>query len=243
MCFNIRRFNYLDSTQTALASADKAEHLPQWTVYLAQCQKHGKGQMQNSWESEDGKNLTFSLLLKPLFLQPSEQFHLTQILSLGVTDFLQKYIANEEIKIKWSNDIYIRNKKICGMLVQNIIMGEEFCKAYCGIGLNVNQTLFTSAQNPTSLAMENGRTYDLDMLFSELLEALHKRYEGFDDAAKTKAEYIDRLLYFNQMRHYVYKGEDIDAKIVDVDKYGNLQLETSDNRHIEAEQKEIVFVH
>jgi BirA family biotin operon repressor/biotin-[acetyl-CoA-carboxylase] ligase len=243
MQYNIRNFTKLNSTQTALIEADKMENLTEWSVFVAKSQKDGKGQAANVWESEDGKNLTFSLLLKPLFIKPSEQFSLTQILSLGVLDFLKLYVDADFVKIKWSNDIYIRKNKICGILIQNTIIGNEFHKAYCGIGLNVNQTAFTHAPNPTSLALETTKTYDLQPLLNNLLDCISARYEAFRIKPDMNAEYLAHLLYMNELRTYFYKGKKIEAKIIGINDYGSLRLEQANGKVIEAEQKEVVFSH
>jgi BirA family biotin operon repressor/biotin-[acetyl-CoA-carboxylase] ligase len=233
----------LASTQTSLIQADKIQEMNEGSVFVAQSQTKGKGQAANIWESEDYKNLTFSLLLRPLFIKPSEQFSLTQILSLSVVDFLKKYVNEEFIKIKWSNDIYIKGNKICGILIQNNIIGEEFSKAFCGIGLNVNQTRFKHVPNPTSLALETGKTQDLNVLLRELLNCIAFRYESFRINPDMNEEYLDCLLYMNELRDYIYKSKRIRAKIIGVNHYGALCLEQMNGQVIEAEQKEVIFLH
>ncbi|MDR1725546.1 MAG: biotin--[acetyl-CoA-carboxylase] ligase [Bacteroidales bacterium] len=250
MEYNLKTFASLGSTQTYMLQDDENNNLPEFSIYLTHCQKEGKGQANNAWESENFKNLTFSLLLKPLFLQPAEQFIITQILSLGVIDCLKKYLKHEDIKIKWPNDIYVKKNKICGILVQNKIMGNDFLKSYCGIGLNVNQTLFKFANNPTSMALETEKNYDLDVICEELIDSIFFRYYSIRaknqlalNLETIKKEYLSKMLYFGQEREYIYKEEKIKAKIIGVNSYGALQLNKNDGKLVEAEQKEIKFIH
>ena len=98
------------------------------TVVIANYQSVGKGLDQNTWESEAGKNLMFSILLKPGFLKADQQFQLTKIISLAVYDFVRNYLPNERIKVKWPNDIYVGNKKIAGILISNTIKGKEIMR-------------------------------------------------------------------------------------------------------------------
>ena len=111
----------------------------------------GRGQVGTQWESEKGKNLTASILLYPSFISPTNQFNLSIAVSLGIRDALHN-ILKQEVWIKWPNDIYVNNKKIGGILIENILQGSTWKYAIIGIGINVNQTAFsTDAKNPTSI--------------------------------------------------------------------------------------------
>ena len=240
--YNIHWFESLHSTQDYLKNSFD-DSLPKWTVFVAKEQIKGKGQGQNVWESEKDKNLTFSILLYPNFLQARDQFLITQILSLGIYDFLSHYLSN--VFIKWPNDIYVGKNKICGILVQNQIIGMEYSTAFCGIGLNVNQTEFSFAPNPTSLKLELDRSFDLDILLEEVLDCIRIRYEQLENnlIADYKKEYMEKLLLYKVWSKYLYCDNEImEAKIKDVDNFGRLILENRGGKEIIADLKQLKFL-
>ncbi|MDR0790668.1 MAG: biotin--[acetyl-CoA-carboxylase] ligase [Bacteroidales bacterium] len=241
---NIISFDALNSTQTKLIELDKANNLAEFSVVICRNQTNGKGQQNNVWESQSGQNLTFSLLLRPDFLSTSRQFLLTKALSLGVADFLKKYIKPKLIRIKWPNDIYVKDSKICGILVFNNITGQRFDSAYCGIGVNINQMQFANAPNPTSLALETGRgNYDLELLLNELLDCLQVRYNALKTSvASISRQYLRKLYLLKTMTPYIYMDEKIEAKIIGVDKFGHLILEDKTKKIIQSSLKEIKFL-
>jgi len=146
----IHYFDTLDSTNLKLKELTKNETLPELSVVMARKQTKGRGQLGNSWESEAGKNLTFSILIKPLFIQIHQQFCITQLVTLALMDILKPLYNN--VSIKWPNDIYADNKKMGGILIENNIKGNNINESFIGIGLNLNQTIFKSnAPNPISL--------------------------------------------------------------------------------------------
>lgn len=244
MKFYIDRRKYTASTQNDLIELSEREDLPEGYVIVADGQYEGKGQGTNKWETQDGKNLTFSFLLKPNFLTVDRQFDLMQALSLAVVDFVRMYV-DDEVFVKWPNDIYIGKEKLCGCLIYNKIVGNSLDCVYCGIGLNVNQTDFVYAPNPTSLCLQTGCKYDLKKLLNQLLVCLFQRYEQLKSRKidVIKADYLDCLLYRDVFAEYIYKGKEICAKAVDVNAYGYLVLEKENGEKIEAELKELVFTH
>jgi len=147
---HIISFDSLPSTNNELKNRLKTNDLSEFTTILTSYQTNGRGQQSNVWESADGLNLTFSVLLKPVFLEPALQFYLSKIVALALTDVLMKYV--DELSIKWPNDIYVGEKKIAGILIENSLMGSCIDTCVVGIGLNVNQLSFqSSAPNPISL--------------------------------------------------------------------------------------------
>ena len=155
------------------------------SVVAALSQTSGRGQRGNVWLSEAGKNLTFSIVLKfpatdiKSELEPMlayDQFVLSEITSLSIVDLLAEHRI--EAKIKWPNDIYVGDKKICGMLIENSLRGEWIQHSIIGIGLNVNQRNFdVSLPNPTSMVLCNGITeeYDLGNIQERLMD-IFKHY-------------------------------------------------------------------
>ena len=128
--------NYLQS----LCSKQKVEEL---TVVVADFQTSGRGQRGNSWESDSGKNLLFSIVIFPEFLEARRQFLISQIISLAIKEELDTYTT--DISIKWPNDIYWHDKKIAGILIENVLSGSTFSRAIIGMGLNINQKNFYSS--------------------------------------------------------------------------------------------------
>lgn len=244
MKFSIINIEKLDSTQTYLSELSVKEELQEGVVINALSQFKGMGQFTNKWESESGKNLTFSLLLQPRFLNPSEQFLITQVLSLAISDFLAQYIK-KEVCIKWPNDIYVGKNKICGILVQNQLFGTVFENSFCGIGLNVNQTEFPPLPNPTSLSLETKKEFDLNQGLKAVLKCIDLRYSQLKvgKLETLQQDYMSRLLYKDVFARYIYKGEKIEAKIFDVNEFGHLLLEDRKGNIICCELKEIVFTH
>jgi BirA family biotin operon repressor/biotin-[acetyl-CoA-carboxylase] ligase len=244
MDFNIIHLNKVSSTQSYIIEQDKDSKMQEFTVFCTFNQTSGRGQGEHKWESEEGKNISFSFLVRPKFILPSEQFLLTQIASLSVADMLKKYIK-EEVYVKWPNDIYVKNNKICGMLVQNKVIGNEFVGAYFGIGINVNQRKFFFAPNPTSMSIETNKEYDLDIILKEFLSCFQRRYVQLQQGKKEelKKEYMSSLLYKDMLKHYLYKGKGIEATIKDVDEYGYLILKTKEGNDLCCELKELTFIH
>ncbi len=141
------------------------------SVIAAKCQTKGRGQRGNTWTSEPGTNLTFSLLLKfdESTLQANQMFIISQITALSIIELLSQ--EGIEAKIKWPNDIYVNNNKICGILIENKLNGLYVENSIVGIGLNVNQSEFIGkyAVEPTSMIKETGKKEDLELLLSEFL--------------------------------------------------------------------------
>lgn len=152
--FELIRIPETDSTNNAIRqyelSTDK-----EFLVVSTEYQTQGKGQRGNVWESERGKNLLFSLSFHPTFLPAQQQFLLSQIISLSILDVFRRYIRR--FSIKWPNDIYWRDKKVGGILIENDLTGDHIARCVIGVGLNINQTEFQSdAPNPVSLLQISG---------------------------------------------------------------------------------------
>jgi BirA family biotin operon repressor/biotin-[acetyl-CoA-carboxylase] ligase len=144
-------FENLPSTNSHAAHLLKNNDLPEGTIIYTNYQSAGQGQIGKRWESEDDKNLLISIVLFPSMINPDDQFYISMIVSLGICDFLRRYIP--VCSIKWPNDIYVNNDKIAGILIENSILGNQIENTIAGIGLNVNQDKFYSdAPNPVSLS-------------------------------------------------------------------------------------------
>lgn len=182
------------STNSLLAS--RAASLPHGAVVAARRQTAGRGQRGNSWESEPGANLTFSMLLRPKAIMAAAQFELSMLVALGVCDALSD-ATGLDVKVKWPNDIYVGDKKICGILIENSLEGAHIGRSIAGIGINVNQDVFRSdAPNPASLYNLTGRNFDLVRLLNVVCEAILSRVDSYESDARPAAllaDYCSRL--------------------------------------------------
>lgn len=211
----LHEFESLPSTNIFATQLLAEKQVVEGTVVLTHDQYAGKGQATNKWESAPHKNLTFSVILLPKFLLARKQFLLNQVVSLSVFDTLKEY-TTEGLSIKWPNDIYVFDKKITGILIQNNLRGSTLQSSIIGVGINVNQKQFVSdAPNPTSIALEMGANLDLDKVLSKFCQHLEKNYLQLK-AGKTKQiqqQYLDSLFRFGEMHTYrrtdgtIFKGE------------------------------------
>jgi len=200
----------VDSTNTFLKNIlSNSKPVPDGTVIMAETQYAGRGQRDNTWHAEPGKNLTFSLLLKPGFLSAQQQFDLTRAVSLGVYDALSP-LLRDSLKIKWPNDIYYGDKKLGGMLIENILQGSQIKSAIIGIGLNVNQENFPdNATNATSIKKILQRDYELKNILAEIcnhIEAyyLHLKAGRFEHVRNV---YLSRLYWLNEQHEFKSNGQ------------------------------------
>ncbi len=196
------------------------------TVVTAQ-QTKGRGQRGNNWEAEPGKNITLSVILSPVFLPVRQQFYLNMAVSLAVLDLLHEQ-GLADAQVKWPNDLYIRDKKLGGILIENTINSHSLQHSIIGIGLNINQLSF-GVDTATSVAALTGQTADLQTLTNRLLELLEKRYLELRSVkhAKLKYEYL-RVLYRYQEQHtFIIDGKQTEGSIVGVDEDGRLGVDVS----------------
>ena len=218
------------STNSLLAS--QADTLPHGHVIAARRQTDGRGQRGNSWESEPDANLTFSLLLRPTAIMSAAQFELSMIVTLGVCDALEN-ASGKAFQVKWPNDIYYCDSKICGILIENSLDGRRIGRSIAGIGINVNQRRFISdAPNPVSLINIIDRETPLRPLLEQVCNSILGRlaaYELNPAPATLLAEYKSRLWRgrgFHQW-HDALLDEDITAEIADVAPDGILTMRTT----------------
>jgi BirA family biotin operon repressor/biotin-[acetyl-CoA-carboxylase] ligase len=218
----------VDSTNNYAAKELLTKSLNEGTVIVAACQQSGRGTGLASWESADGLNLTFSIVLYPKQVSISQQFSISKAISLGVTDFLSRYVRG--VSIKWPNDIYVGEKKIAGILIETAITGGKFSKAIVGIGLNINQEYFVSdAPNPVSLKNLTRDTYEISKLLTELCSCLDNRYRSLigGDYFTLQHDY-GKLLYLKGVwAKYRDQNSDFEGRIVGVEDDGRLKIENS----------------
>jgi BirA family biotin operon repressor/biotin-[acetyl-CoA-carboxylase] ligase len=211
------------------------------TLIITPHQTAGKGQRGNSWEAAPGKNLTFSIIFKPSFLKISEQFYLNIITSLAVQETV-KQLSNHTIHVKWPNDIYFQDRKICGILIQNIIKKDSIGVSVIGIGLNINQETF-SDKKAFSLKNILEHEQDPNWILNLLLENLEKRYLQLKQFQfeKLHHDYISALYRVNEPHQYKADNKIFTGIIKGISSIGLLNIET-DNEVRSFNFKEIEFL-
>jgi BirA family biotin operon repressor/biotin-[acetyl-CoA-carboxylase] ligase len=193
-------------------------------VIFTQEQTQGRGQKNNKWESSKGENIMLSAILDATWLSIQDQFQLSCATALACSDFLSKY-AGDETGIKWPNDLYWRDRKAGGILIENVIKGTNWEKAVVGIGININQTVFNYMKNnPVSLKQITGKSFDVLQLAKELCNFLEKRYyELREGMFETHLKLYNQRLYKHNQQVILKKGEELIPIIIDcVNKEGNL---------------------
>ncbi|RYD81258.1 MAG: biotin--[acetyl-CoA-carboxylase] ligase, partial [Sphingobacteriales bacterium] len=165
----------VDSTNSFLQSWAARDSLPEGAAVWAHHQTEGRGQRGTNWQSNAGENILTSVLLFPNFLKPESQFWLSKTIAIGVRNFISRFLTSEDVYIKWPNDIYVKNKKIAGILIENSIQFSSIKNSIIGIGININQneTLLPSA---TSLKNITNQNYNLKHLLPTLYMELETIY-------------------------------------------------------------------
>jgi BirA family biotin operon repressor/biotin-[acetyl-CoA-carboxylase] ligase len=235
----------VDSTNNFLKELlSNSKPLMEGTVIMAENQYAGRGQQQNTWFAEPGKNLTFSLLLKPNFLPVTAQFDLIRAISLGVFDAMEPLLG-DKLKIKWPNDIYYGDKKLGGMLIENLVQAGQIKSSVIGIGLNVNQERFADGlSNAISLKQILHQDYDLKTLLSEICRHIEAWYLNLK-AGKTffvRETYLSRLYWLNEQRSFKTPDDIFFGTIKNVKDNGLLVVDNNE-KELEFSLKEIEFVH
>lgn len=196
---------------------------------MALSQTRGRGQRGNSWESEPGRNLTFSILYRPQDMPARLQFAISEATALGIADYLKaKGVA---ATVKWPNDIYVGDRKICGILIENKLMGSRIESVIIGAGINLNQERFVSdAPNPVSLTQLTGERYDLEAEMQRVGAAIERRLgQTGDDAGRAElhADFM-RQLWRGDGLPYPFRRRDnggvFDGIISDVAPTGELTI-------------------
>jgi BirA family biotin operon repressor/biotin-[acetyl-CoA-carboxylase] ligase len=236
-------FENLPSTNIKAADLLKSDDLPEGSIVYTNYQSAGRGQMGNIWESEDGKNLLISIVLVPSMINPADQFLISMTVSLGICDFLKRHIP--ACAIKWPNDIYVKNDKIAGILIENLIIGDQIKSTIAGIGINVNQVKFLSdSPNPVSLSLITGMSYDLSACLSQLAFNLDKRYKQLisEKFKEIKDMYVSQLFRLNEWSHYRDTSGIFTGRILNVADNGRLKIEKKSGDIIEYFFKEVDFI-
>ncbi|MBU3837615.1 MAG: biotin--[acetyl-CoA-carboxylase] ligase [Candidatus Phocaeicola faecigallinarum] len=231
------------STNVSLAEICSKGYTENLTSVYSSFQTDGRGQRGNKWESEDGKNLLFSFVIFPNGLPAREHFILLQITALALFDTLSEY--TDGISIKWPNDIYWMDRKICGTLIENDLSGMNIERSISGTGVNLNQKIFRSnAPNPVSLSQITGEEYDIETVLHNIMNSASIYHRMFDNGESD----IIRKKYFEAIYRkdgfYMYKDDNgtFDAIIEDIDKDGRLVLKDREGRVRKYLFKEVSYI-
>jgi BirA family transcriptional regulator, biotin operon repressor / biotin---[acetyl-CoA-carboxylase] ligase len=217
--------------------------VPEGTFIYTSHQTAGRGQRGNTWEAEPGKNFTGTIIFHPVFLEATRQFDLNMAVSLAVFDTLQFFLDDEFLKIKWSNDLFYKDKKLGGILLENHVKNTRLEHSVVGIGLNVNQKHFGEAK-AISLRQILDKEISLEELINRLLENLEKYYLLLQNGRQKilKNMYLKKLYRMNETHFFKTAGGEIFAgTIIGIDENGRLCVEKN-NRTEVFDFKEIVFL-
>ena len=236
----ITRFEQITSTN------DEARN-PRYThgnIITAEYQTAGRGQRGNRWSRSVGKNLIPSPVLEPTFRHASRQFLLSEAVALGLVDALAEF----EIKaqIKWTNDIYVGDRKICGVLIEHDLRGAHLARTIVGIGLNINQVEFDPAlPNPTSMSLLAGHEFDREEVLQTLARKIMARYDELAEGASEQLQSDYHALIYRRDEAHTYRLPDgtlFEGTIRRVEADGTLIVEHSDGSEQGYLFKQIEFV-
>ena len=222
-------------------------------VVWADFQTAGRGQRGHEWHSRKGENLTFSVVLEPTFVAVAEQFSVSEVVALSLVDMLAEY--GIEAKIKWTNDIYVVDKKLVGILIEHSLAATTLRRTIVGVGINVNQTEFdASLPNPVSMAQLLGKELNAEEVLRCFLKHLQENYEELRKIKNSQLSTLNsQLALHNRYNALLYRkneyhtyalpsGEKFRAKILGTAPNGALRLENEQGESKDYLFKEIEFV-
>lgn len=237
----------IGSTNTYLRELKGGDPAYDYEVAVADFQTAGRGQKGNTWESEQGKNLLFSILAHPRNIKVRDQFYLSEAIALAVSDAVIAVIGPEfagGVSVKWSNDVYWKDFKMAGILIENTLQGDRILDTVAGVGLDVNQEVFLSdAPNPISLKNITGRVFDRDALLTDVVD----RFIGYMERAEQDRADVDRMyrerLYRREGYHpFRDAAGEFEACIEGIRPDGCLMLLTRGGEHRVYEFKQVQFI-
>lgn len=243
MPFRYLHLEKVGSTNAYLQEMPEQERIS--CVVYADEQSSGKGMGSNSWESQPGRNLTFSMGVNVSFLEAAHQFLLSQAVPLGLLDVLDGILPDGAC-VKWPNDIKVGDGKLAGILINSTIRGAMMGVLVIGIGLNVNQMQFQDwPTHPVSMKMILGRDVELETLLPQLVEAVDRRVQMLrtpEGVACVKEDYLERLYRYRVWADYEVKGQKVRRYITGIDSFGRLETVDESGTQYIYDIKELVFL-
>lgn len=233
----------IDSTNAYLQRLQSEADIRNWVVSTDE-QTAGKGMGSNGWESEVGKNLTFSLALNVSFLPAARQFLLSEAVALGLAEALDEILPAEKLHIKWPNDIYFGNRKLAGILINSTIKANKMDFSIIGIGLNVNQIQFQDwPTHPISLRQITGKEFELKPLLEQVVESIYNKVKVLEaDPAAIETAYLQRLFRYRTWGDYEVDKKILRLYVTGIDAFGRLLLVDKDGQEYCFDVKEIKFL-
>jgi BirA family biotin operon repressor/biotin-[acetyl-CoA-carboxylase] ligase len=239
---HIVRLGEVDSTNTFALGLLRGADIAEGAVVTAKVQTSGRGQRGNSWFSEPCKNITCSILLKPVFLSISAQFDLTRAVALGISDLLCELLPTTKVHIKWPNDIIADGKKVAGILIENILNGDQYSAAVVGIGMNVNQSSFgTDAPKAVSVFQLTGKEFDIEEAMQHLFAHVEARYLQLraGKTEKLRSDYHEKLFRLGEPARYTDFKTIFDATLEKISEEGLICLRDKDGAERKYNFKEV----
>lgn len=241
----IIKLNAIGSTNTYLRELINTSMPKDYTVVMAKNQTNGRGQMGTHWVTQEGKNLTISVFKDTRAFYMKHPFGISMVVALALVKTLEHFSV-PKIKIKWPNDILSDNKKICGILIENVIKKNKLIASIIGIGLNVNQTEFTNLPRASSLRLITGRTYDIDEILYIFLEHLKPYFEQLIQKDYSGLKIAFEANLFRKNKPSTFKdteGNMFTGIIKSVTDSGSLQVLLEDDIVKAYDIKEVVLMH
>lgn len=239
---NIIKLESVDSTNNYATKLIFEGFGSEGTVIFAEEQLNGKGQKGNYWESEGNKNLQFSIILYPEFLNVQDQFLLSKVFALSIYEVISLYV--DTVSIKWPNDIYVGSNKVSGILIENSISGINLNYSIIGVGINVNQKIFTSgAPNPISLSTILNIEINCEELLILILKAADKWYKILKEGnyELINEEYESKMFQIGEINEFIDKNGSFKGVIKGVDEIGRLKIEKDNGQLFLYSFKEVGF--
>lgn len=248
---------YIKQTHStsSLLREQYSDDMPHLYTIRTDFQTAGRGQAGNAWESEAGKNLLCSTLVRHHQVAASEQWRLCMQVAVALWDVLASYLPEEHLRIKWPNDIYYKDKKLVGILIENCLSGAWLSHSIVGVGVNVNQTCWRSqAPNPISMRQISGKEYDVEKIMQEWISSMKSGENR--NTEDIKAAYMQRL--YRRIGWHPYLLREVStqptaiaqegadgiflAEIVDISPQGELLLRHEDGKQVAYHFKQIRYV-
>ncbi len=239
------RLKYTPSTNDFLINYIKENQISEGCVVWTENQTRGRGQKENEWKTEPFKNLTFSILLLPNFLSIEQQAYLNMCVSLSIYDILNSELNIDHLYLKWPNDIFVKDKKMGGILIESALRKNNIIQSVVGIGINVNQREYdeTLKNRSTSMALETNKKYHLKTLLTQIYNAIMLRYQKLKsfEFEQIKREYQSKLYRLNEEHFFsTSNGERFLGAIQGVNHIGQLIIRTSNQNRV-FNNKEVIF--
>jgi BirA family biotin operon repressor/biotin-[acetyl-CoA-carboxylase] ligase len=231
----------VDSTNNYASNLMKSETLPHGSVITAQFQTHGRGQREHTWASEANKNLMASWVFHFSLFKVTRSFAYNQAIALALRESIAQFL-NHEVYIKWPNDIVVQNKKLAGILIENMVQGDTIKSSICGIGVNVFQQSF-EVQHASSMILQGAQLKDVDEVLYCLHQNLLKRIESVHShPVLMDREYLQHLYQFGKNIDFYHNQRKMGGQIKGVDEWGRLLLETHDGKTHHFQAGEIQWI-